>query len=127
MKYTVCTLVMALVSASALPISGFTQSADPTRNAVETGSRVQEIDPEQGFGFWLGDTSGIVYFTSEPEGLRVVATLENPQGSPVRFVATLANEQTATISVPCKMGLKSIEISFARRGDRVVVRSSESR
>ena len=65
---------------------------------------------------------GFAYYTEQPDGFRVVATLaEGEAGSPVRFEATLADSQTLTISVPRELGKSALSVEFARNGDRVFV------
>jgi hypothetical protein len=125
MKYSVRTLLMAMVAAAAFPISGFTQSGDQPQSSVETEPRTQEIAAEQGLEFVLGDATGIVYLTSEPDGLRLVVTIArvgDVGGTPVRFVTTLAPDQMAIVSMPGRSGEKSIEVAFLRQGKRVVVK-----
>jgi hypothetical protein len=126
MKYSVRTLLMAMVTAGASPISGFTQSGNQPQSSVEAEPRTQEIAAEQSLEFVLGDATGIVYLTSEPDGLRLVVTIARDGdvgGTPVRFVTTLAPDQMATVSMPGKFGEKSIEVGFLRQGERVVVKS----
>lgn len=125
MKYAFMTLLMAVVTAAAFPIGGFTQSGDQSHISAETEPRTQEIAAEQGLEFVLGDGAGIVYFTSERDGLRLVATIArvgDAGGTPVRFVTTLAPGQRATLSMAGKSGEKSIEVDFMRQGERVVVK-----
>jgi hypothetical protein len=123
------TVSFALAIAAAHPITAFSETDDRSQNVVGAAPaplislRDQEMVAEQGQDFVLGDTMGVAYFTSEPGGLRLVATVGSLGGTPVRFVATLAPDQTASVSVPGRMGEASTEVSFSRRGERLVVRS----
>jgi hypothetical protein len=99
------------VVAAAYLRPGFRQCVDQSRNAADTTSspytafQEREIPPEHTLRFVVGDWVGVAYFTSEPGGLRLVATIatvQGTEGAPVRFVTTLALNQRATISVPQK-------------------------
>jgi hypothetical protein len=126
-SYLARILLIALVMCAAIPISGFSQSGDQSQNTVDvvpTTAAEREIAAQQGQDFVLGDIMGVAYFTSESGGLRLVATVKNAEGSPVRFVATLAPDQSAIVSVPGKVGEEASEVSFVRRGERVIVKTS---
>jgi hypothetical protein len=76
----------------------------------------------------LGRFHGVVYYTSEHEGLRVVATIADGEaGLPVRFSATLAENQATTISVPGKLGEPSHSLEIARSGGRLTVHRGGTR
>ena len=74
--------------------------------------------------------SGVVYYTSQSDGYRVVATLsEGESGPPVRFEATLLDGQRVTVSVPGKLGEPSYGLEMMRLHQRLVVsplRASEA-
>jgi hypothetical protein len=129
-SYTARLLLVAMVMCAAIPVSGFPQSGERPQYTVDMASAEhvamadREIAAEQGQDFVLGDTAGIAYFTSDPGGLRLVATVKNTEGSPVRFVATLAPEQTAIVSIPGKVGEEATEVSFVRHGERIIVKTS---
>jgi hypothetical protein len=127
-SYLARILLIALVMCAAIPISGFSQSGDQSQNAVDVVPHAtaaeREIAAQQGQDFVLGDIMGVAYFTSESGGLRLVATVKNAEGSPVRFVATLAPDQSAIVSVPGKVGEEASEVSFVRRGELVIVKTS---
>ena len=129
-SYTARLLLVAMVMCAAIPVSGFPQSGERPQHTVDVtpaehvAMADREIAAEQGQDFVLGDTAGIAYFTSEPGGLRLVATVKSTEGSPVRFVATLAPEQTAIVSVPGKVGEEATEVSFVRHGERIIVKTS---
>ena len=72
----------------------------------------------------LGDFRGIVYYTKEYDGYRVVATVaEGEDGQAVRLVATLLESQEITISIPGKIGAASQELEISRAGGKLVIRS----
>ena len=129
-SYTARLLLVAMVMCAAIPVAGFPQSGERPQHTVDVASAEhvatadREIAAEQGQDFVLGDTAGIAYFTSEPGGLRLVATVKSIEGSPVRFVATLAPEQTAIVSVPGRVGEEATEVSFVRHGERIIVKTS---
>jgi hypothetical protein len=132
MRYSAGPVLTALVVVTALPGSGYTQRAGQSDAAAEAASsprvafQEREIAPEQALRFVLDGWVGVAYFTSEPAGLRLVATIATDKATewaPVRFAATLAANETATISVPRKAGEESIEVSFLRRGERLLVKT----
>ena len=126
-RFLVRTSILTLAIGWAVVMSGLAQSVDPQSNAdtmptlqVETQERA--IGPRQGLVFSLGATIGVAYFTLEPAGMRLVATIQGAAGIPVRFTATLAPEQAATVSVPGKVGEQESEVSFLRKGEQLVVK-----
>jgi hypothetical protein len=65
---------------------------------------------------------GVAYYTVEPDGLRVVATLaEGEDGTPVRVEALLAAGQSVVISSPREAGAPASRVEIARTGDQVQV------
>ena len=70
----------------------------------------------------LGRFHGVVYYTSENDGYRVVATIADGEyGFPVQFSATLAEDQSATISVPGKLGEPTQSLEISRSGEKLTV------
>jgi hypothetical protein len=121
MRHSARTLLTALVIAGTIPMPAFTQSADRSQSAAKTAVTTEwhEITEGHAQSFVLGRAVGVAYFTSEPGGLRLVATIGDTGGNPVRFVTTLAADQMATVSVPRQAGEEPIEASFLRKGDAV--------
>jgi hypothetical protein len=73
----------------------------------------------------LSDAAGVVYFTKESGGLRVVATVSPVEGaSPVRFVSTLADGQSMELAVPGKAGTEAGEVRVVRVGDTIRIEES---
>ena len=71
----------------------------------------------------LGDVSGVAYYTVEPAGFRVVATLaQGETGTPIRVVSLLTPGQRVVLSTPARANL--LEIS--RTGDNLVIRDTDA-
>src|SRR4051812_19233704 len=65
---------------------------------------------------------GVVYYTSESDGYRVVTTMSNGDtGLPVRFEATLLDGQQVTISVPGKLNEPTQTLEVRRLQGKLVV------
>jgi hypothetical protein len=84
------------------------------------------LKPIQAQPIDLGQISGVAYYTVEPDGFHVVATLapNGADGAPLRVQAALAPGQTVTFSVPSDVNAEPSSISIARRGDELVVSSA---
>lgn len=81
------------------------------------------LRPIEGKSIDLGGMSGIAYYTVEPDGFHVVATLaQGETGTPIRVVSVLAPGQRVVLSTPQQAG--AIEIS--RKGDSVLVREANT-
>jgi hypothetical protein len=81
-----------------------------------------EITDLQAESIDIGDFHGIVFYTGENDGYRVVATIaQGETGLPVRFEATLIEAQKITITVPGKLGEISQAIELTRVGSKLVV------
>ncbi|TIM28513.1 MAG: hypothetical protein E5Y63_19615 [Mesorhizobium sp.] len=65
---------------------------------------------------------GVVYYTPQEDGYRVVTTIaQGEAGLPVRFVATLTENQIVAVSVPGKVGESDQIIEISRVGGKLVV------
>jgi hypothetical protein len=83
-------------------------------SASAGGPRAHKID--------LGGVNGVAYYTEEAGRFRVVATLAQQEGLPVRFETTLAPGQTVVLSTAKgEAGLMSVELS--READDLAVRA----
>jgi hypothetical protein len=81
-----------------------------------------ELSAAAGESIHLGGFHGVFYYTDENDGYRVIATIaEGEAGVPVRFSATLAEGQSATISVPGELGEPSQSLEISRSGDKLTV------
>jgi hypothetical protein len=73
----------------------------------------------------LGGISGVAYYTVEPSGYHVVATLAHSESAmPVRFEAVLAPGQTLKLSTPGTANVAPAVIEISRDGDRLLVRDA---
>jgi hypothetical protein len=58
------------------------------------------LEPLQAQKIELGAASGVGYYTIEPEGFLVVATLADSAGTPIRVQALLASGQSSFFPFP---------------------------
>lgn len=86
---------------------------------VAGGVRAETLEPMQGKTVDLGTIGGTVYYTVQPDGYRVVATLGTE--SPVRFIATLSPEQSIFLSTPRGHGEPAIRVRIMRHGQQLLV------
>src|SRR5580692_10315255 len=94
-----------------------------TLASLGTAAQANGLKPIEGRSVNLGDVSGVVYYTIEPDGFRVVTTLaEGEAGTPIRFVSVLAPGQRVVLSTPHQSG--ALEIS--RNGDSLLVRKANA-
>jgi predicted aconitase len=90
--------------------------------SIVSAAQAAEMRPMQATGISLGEVSGVVYYTVADDGYRVVATLAaGENGTPVRFVTTLAAGQRMLVSVPKAADEPPLELELARLGDSVIV------
>lgn len=97
--------------------------------AILTAGAAQAADvkPMTAKSVVLEDATGVVYYTQEAGGFRVVATMSAAEGAaPVRFVATLADGQAVTVSIPSEAGKAPREIEISRDGDVLTVGEAEA-
>jgi hypothetical protein len=94
-------------------------------SVLSGGAAAGELEPLSGHSVRLANFNGVVYYTVEKDGFRVVATLSGGDKElAVRFVSTLLPSQRVVISVPQAVGEPSIDVEIARDGDQVVVKDS---
>jgi hypothetical protein len=92
--------------------------------AVSGTLRADPLQPIQAHKVDLGTLAGVAYYTVEPDGHRLVVTLQARDGdSPFRFVATLAPGQAVTLSVARNLGEPATEVHFVRHGEQLSVSS----
>ncbi len=90
--------------------------------ALSASALAGDLKPIAAESIALGGVVGTAYYTVEPDGFRVVATLASGEdATPVRFTATLQPGQRTTISVPRASGEGPLEVEFARQGDTLRV------
>ena len=93
-----------------------------------TSVGAQELRPDAARSIALGNVTGAAYYTVEPEGFRVVATLQaGMSGEPVRFVSTLTDGQVMTIEVPAVANHGASDLTIRRTGDRLEVQPGSNR
>jgi hypothetical protein len=72
----------------------------------------------------LGAISGVAYYTVEPSGYRVVATLaQGETGTPVRFETVLAPGQSMLLSTPGLGDAEAARVEILHNGDALLVRN----
>jgi hypothetical protein len=98
-------------------------SLAPSAEASPAAS-AEELRPFEAKSLHLGDLHGVVYYTEQGGGYRVVATLAGQGGTPIRFESTLLPEQKVVVSIPGWAGAKDWTIEFLRRDDRLVVETN---
>ncbi|HZF78060.1 MAG TPA: hypothetical protein VE033_19745 [Acetobacteraceae bacterium] len=79
--------------------------------------------PGQAIPVLLSEARGVAVYTVERDGgFRVVATITaGEEAMPVRATAMLRPGQSMTLSVPGSAGTTPAEVTFQRRGERLVV------
>src|SRR5262245_27541246 len=81
-----------------------------------------EVGEIQAASIDLDQFKGIVYYTSQSDGYRVVATISEGEGGlPVRFEATLRDGQKMTISVPGRLGEPIHAVEMTRLHSKLTV------
>jgi hypothetical protein len=81
-----------------------------------------ELTPNSAQSVHLAGVTGIVYYTVEDNGYKIVATLaSSPNEQPIRFVATLAEGQRMLISVPQPAGQPLLDLEILHKGDALLV------
>ena len=81
-----------------------------------------EVSPGNGYSIHLGRFDGTVFYTVEPDGYRVVATLASgAEAQPIRFISTLRPGQRVVISVPQTVGQPSADFEIVRKGQVLLV------
>jgi hypothetical protein len=90
--------------------------------AAAANAEASQLVPYGGESVQLGAFRGNAYYSVGQNGYRVVATLaEGEAGLPLRFEATLADQQSFTISVPSTLGAQSESLEISRIGDKLIV------
>jgi hypothetical protein len=81
-----------------------------------------DLKPMHSRSIDLGAMSGVAYYTVEPDGYHVVATLaQNDAGAPVRFETVLVSGQTMTLSTPRAAGMPPVKVEISRTADQIRV------
>lgn len=85
-------------------------------------SRGGALMPMQAYSVSVPGFAGVIHYTSQPDGLRVVASLAEEGGAPLRIVSLLGPDTALVLSVPNGVGESSAEIEMRRKGDFLVIR-----
>jgi hypothetical protein len=87
-------------------------------------ARADGLKPIQAQHLELGRVSGNAYYTVEPDGFHVVATLvqDGKDETPIRVQTVLASGQSVMLSTPGGLGVEPVTITLERRGDKLAVR-----
>lgn len=111
-------LFRAVLAATVVTLAATSASAEGLRP-----TQARDIDAR---GIDLGAVSGVVYYTAEADGFRVVATLEQSgeDATPVRVEAVLAPGQSLVLSTPREVGVPPEAVEISRQADTVLVRRS---
>jgi hypothetical protein len=82
-----------------------------------------DLKPMHSRNIDLGTITGVAYYTVEPDGYHVVATLaQNDAGAPpVRFETVLVSGQTMTLSTPRAAGMPPVKVEISRTADQIRV------
>ncbi len=81
-----------------------------------------ELQPIEAAAIVLNEVKGIAYYTVEPAGFRVVATVATSEGGkPVRMTAVLTDGQKLVFSVPGSVSSEPVEMEIARKGDTLTI------
>lgn len=114
-----------------MPIRRTALAAALALAAVAAPALAEGLEPTRGRsiearGIDLGPVSGIVYYTVEPDGFHVVATLtqHDEDATPVRVEAVLAPGQSVVLSTPRGVGQAPESVEIGRRADTLLVRKA---
>jgi len=81
-----------------------------------------ELSETRGGSLDLGTFKGVVYYTADAGGYRVVTTLApSDDSAPIRFTATLAEGQTLEISVPGAPGEAGRAFRISRTDGKLLI------
>ena len=87
-----------------------------------TAASAAELAPGKGESVRMPGMGGVVYYTVEQDGYRVVATLASgAEEQPTRFISTLAPGQRMVISVPQAADQPSVDLEIERNGGLLLV------
>ena len=90
--------------------------------AASSFAQAVEMHPMQATSIALGEVTGVAYYQVIGDDFQVVATVAaGEEGTPMRFVTTLADGQKMLLSVPQAADQTPIELEFARLGDSLSV------
>jgi hypothetical protein len=92
-----------------------------------TAASAAELAPGKGQSVRMPGMGGVVYYTVEQDGYRVVATLASgAEQQPTRFISTLAPGQRMVISVPQAADQPSVDLEIVRDGGLLLVNAPDA-
>ena len=95
--------------------------------AISDVSLAGELAPGNAHSVHLEGVDGVVYYTVEQDGYRVVATVASGAAeAPIRFIATLGPGQRLAIAVPRAGDQPSADLEILRDGEALLVNDSVS-
>ncbi|HLY56454.1 MAG TPA: hypothetical protein VKS60_12910 [Stellaceae bacterium] len=90
--------------------------------AAAGAAQAETVKPVAAQPINLGGVTGIAYYTVEPNGYRVVATLgARDEATAVRLDVTLGEGQSVVLSSPRGVGETAETVTLAREAGRIVV------
>jgi hypothetical protein len=95
--------------------------------AMSDVSVAGDLAPGNAHSVHLDRFNGVVYYTVEQDGYRVVATLASGAAeSPIRFISTLASGQRLVIAVPRAGDQPPLDFEILRKGESLLVNGGPS-
>ena len=89
---------------------------------TSVGAQADALLPIESRSIDLGTVAGNAYYTVEPNGFRLVATLaQGDTGTPVRFEALLLPGQSVVLSSPHEVGIPADAVEIVRHDDQLLV------
>lgn len=84
---------------------------------AQTVSPATEVAPARAHRIDLGALKGVAYYTVENAGFRVVATLGEENGQPVRLETLLVPGQSVVLTSPAEQGAVPARVEISRQAD----------
>jgi hypothetical protein len=90
--------------------------------AFSGAAHADALRPIEAQSIDLGEMHGVAYYTVEPDGFRVVATIaQREDGAPMRVEAVLSPNQSIVLSIPRSAGAAAHSVEISRLNDHVLV------
>lgn len=100
-----------------MTIRSFVLAASLAAAALAGSAQAQDLAPARGHTINLGAVNGVAYYTVENGGFRVVATLAQPEGQPVRLETVLVPGQSVVLSTATPSGNAPARVEISRNAD----------
>jgi hypothetical protein len=82
-------------------------------------AHANDLGPVENQAIDLGTVTGDAFYTVQPDGYHVTATLGTVV--PLRFQAVLASGQALSVSTPRALGEQPVSVSIRREENRIIV------